>query len=200
MDTVLQARDCRGAALLDVIFACALVVVLAAIAIPSLHASRDRDASLMAARHLASKLSLLRVEAIRRNRSVAMRFAPDDLGRFAVYMDGDGDGVLQQDIDGGIDAPLESEAHVTHYFDSVSFAVARDVPAPDGNGIISAGSDPVRIGNSNLLSFSPHGSATSGAVYLAGRDAAQLCVRVLGSTGRVRVLRFDRARGEWRQD
>jgi hypothetical protein len=190
----------RGAALLDVIFTCSLIVLLVAIAIPSLHASRERDASLMAARVLANKLNSLRIEALRRNRAVAMRFDPDELGRFGSFVDGDGDGVLQQDIDGAVDPRLEEDAHVSQLFSLVSFDVPIDVPAPDGQGTIAARSDPVRIGNSNLLSFSPLGTSTSGTIYLAGRAGTQVCVRVLGVTGRIRVLRFDRATGAWRQD
>jgi hypothetical protein len=190
----------RGATLIDLIFTCGLIAVIAVVAIPSLHASRERDAALMAARHLASKLTVLRIEAIRRNRSVAMRFDPDELGRFGTYVDGDGDGVLQQDIDRGIDRSLEAEAHLAHYFATVSYRVALSVPMPDGSGVIAAGADPLRIGGSNLLSFSPVGSATSGTIYLAGRAGTQVCVRVFGATGRVRVLRFDRVSDAWRPD
>ena len=197
---MVEPRDPRGAALIDLIFACGLLVVLAAIAIPSLHASRERDAGRMAARHLANKFQMLRVEAVRRNSTAAMRFDPDDLGQYAVYADGDGDGVRQQDIDSSIDAPLEAGMHLSHVFSAAALRVATSVPAPDGSGTIDAGSDPIRIGNTNLVSFSPLGSSTSGTVYLATRDGSQWCIRLLGATGRVRVLWFDRARGVWRQD
>lgn len=195
-----SSADSRGVALLDVIFTCALIVVMAAIAIPSLHASRERDAAVTAARHLASRLSLLRVDALRRNRAVAVRFDPDDVGRFGSFADGDGDGISQQDIDANVDPRLEPETHVSDLFTLVSFHVPISIPAPDGNSVIAADSDPVRIGNSNFLSFSPVGTATSGTVYLAGRDGTQVCVRIFGATGRVRVLWFDRTIGAWRQD
>jgi hypothetical protein len=154
----------------------------------------------MAARFLASKLNLLRVEALRRNRTVAMRFDPDDLGRLEPYVDGDGDGVRQQDITDGIDVPLEPEAHVSQYFQAVAFRIPAAVPEPDGGGVINANADPVRIGNTDLLSFSPVSTSTSGTIYLAGRGGTQVCVRILGTTGRVRVLRFDQSSGIWRPD
>lgn len=190
----------RGVALLDLVFTCALIVVLATVALPSLQASRDRDAAVMAARHLASRLQLVRIDALRRNRIVAMRFDPDDLGRTGVFVDEDDDGVLQQDIDDGVDRRLEGDTHVADHFAQVSFYVPLQIPAPDGQGVIAADSDPVRIGNTNLLSFSPVGTSTSGTIYLAGRGGTQVCVRVLGVTGRVRVLIYDRASGAWRQD
>jgi hypothetical protein len=190
----------RGAALLDLVFACGLLVVMAAIAIPSLQAARERDSARLAARHLATKLTLLRVDAIRRNRAVAVRFDPDDLGRIAVYADGDGDGVLQQDIDAFIDTPLEASSHIAEIFAPVSLAIPFTMPAPDGDGLVLAGSDPVRLGSSAFLSFSPLGSATSGTIYLAGRGGVPACVRVFGATARVRVLWFDRTSGTWRAD
>jgi type II secretory pathway pseudopilin PulG len=192
--------DRRGAALIDLVFSCALIAVLAAIAIPSLQASRDRDATRMAARHLANTFQLLRVDAVRRNRSVAMRFDPGNLGRYATYMDGDGDGVLQGDIDQAIDPLLDPGAHLDDFFSTVSLRVALPLPTPDGAGTLPVEADPIRIGNTNLVSFSPLGSSTSGTIYLAGREGSQMCVRLLGSTGRVRVLWFDRASASWRPE
>jgi type II secretory pathway pseudopilin PulG len=193
-------RASRGAALIDLIFACAVFAVLAAMTIPSMFASRDRDATRLAARHLATKFVQLRVEAVRRNQFVALRFDPADLGRYAAYVDGDGDGVLQADVDQAIDAPLDASAHLADFFSTVSLRVALPVPMPDAAGMLPADADPVRIGNTNLVSFSPLGSSTSGTIYLAGRDGSQMCVRLLGSTGRVRVLWFDRASASWRPE
>jgi type II secretory pathway pseudopilin PulG len=189
-----------GAALVDLIAACAVMGILAAVSIPALQASRDRDEARMAARYLAQRLQMLRVEAIRRNRIVAMRFDPDDLGRIAAYVDGDGDGVQERDIERGVDSNIDADARLGDYFAGASLRVRSDVPAPDGGSVVDGGSDPVRIGSTNLLSFSPVGSATSGTIYLAARSGPQMCVRVLGTTGRVRVLWFDVASGAWRQD
>ena len=194
-----RARE-TGAALLDVLFTCSFIALLAAIAIPSLHASRERDAVEMAARHLASRMNLLRIEAIRRNRYVAMRFDPDDIGLYATFVDGDGDGVLQSDVSNGVDAALDREARVADNFASVAFRVPIDVPSPDGGGVIAAESDPIRIGKSNFVTFSPLGTSTSGTIYLAGRGGTQLCVRIFGATGRIRVMRFDPGTAKWRQD
>jgi hypothetical protein len=188
----------RGAALIDVVFTCGFIAILATIAIPSLHASRERDAGVLAARHVASKLNLLRVEAIRRNGTVAMRFDPNDIGRYAMYADGDGDGVSQHDVDSGIDAAIGHDAHVTDQFAGVNVRIPLALPAPDG-GVLDADSDPLRIGSSNFVSFGPLGTSTSGTIYISG-GGTQLCVRIFGATARVRVLRFDRATRSWRQD
>lgn len=195
-----MGTSARGAALIDVIFTCGLAAVIAGIAIPSLHATRERDAARTAARYLANRLHMARIEALRRNANVSIRFDPEDLGQIAAFVDGDGDGVLQRDIDDGVDTSLGLDAHITQLFPRVSIAIAATIPEPDGSGVLTAGSDPVRIGSSNLLSFSPLGSATSGSIYLVARGGLQLCVRVLGATGRMRVLWFEPASQSWRQE
>jgi type II secretory pathway pseudopilin PulG len=189
-----------GAALIDLVVTSALMVVMAAVAIPTLQATRQRDAARMASRFLAQRLQMLRIEAVRRNRNVALRFDPDDPGRISTYVDGDGDGVLERDIEVDVDTIVIAESRLSDYFGAVSLRVAATVPAPDGIGTVLAGSDPVRIGNTNLLSFSPLGSATSGTIYLAAQSGPQMCVRILGTTGRVRVMWFDAASGTWRRD
>jgi hypothetical protein len=189
-----------GAALVDLVAACAVMAIVASVAIPSIQATRERNEPRMAARYLAQRLQTIRIQAVRRNRMVALRFDPAVRGRLGTYVDGDGDGVEERDVERGVDTTIEAETHLADYFAGVSLQVRSDVPSPDGGGTLAAGSDPVRIGSSNLLSFSPLGSATSGTVYLAARAGPQMCVRVLGSTGRVRVLWFDVASGTWRQD
>jgi hypothetical protein len=190
----------RGAALIDVVFACGLTCIIAAVAIPTLHATRERDAGRMAARYLAHRLQLVRVEAVRRNTTAAMQFNTAASDLLAVYVDGDGDGVLRADIEAGIDPLLAPPARLADYFAGVSLRILNDMPAPDGHGTLAHDSDPVRLGASDLLSFSPLGSATSGTIYLAGRAGPQLAVRVMGATGRLRVLWFDAVSGEWRGD
>lgn len=182
------------------ICACALIASIAGIALPALNATRDRDVARLAARHLAMEMQRLRFEALKRNAAVAIRFDPDDLGRMRLYADGDRDGVLQRDVDAGIDPPIGGSTHLSDDFAGVALAIAHDVPDPEGTGILVAGSDPIRIGSSNFVTFSPLATATSGTLYLAARHGPQVCVRILGATGRLRVLWFDQAARTWRQD
>jgi type II secretory pathway pseudopilin PulG len=192
-------KNARGAALVDVIVACAVSAVLAAVAIPSLHASRDRDAVRMAAQYLAQRVQQARLEALKRNVEVAFRFDPDEPGLMGSFVDGDGDGVLQRDIDAGTDHRLAPEMRLSDSFERVALEIAADVPDPDGGSTLAAGSDPIRIGSSNFVSFSPLGGVTSGTIYVAGRGGQQACVRILGATGRVRVLWFNQGARQWQQ-
>lgn len=60
----------------------------------------------------------------------------------------------------------------------------------------SAAGDGVRIGTSRMLTLGPDGTATSGTLYVQGRKG-QYAIRVLGATGRTRVLRFDAGARQW---
>jgi hypothetical protein len=184
----------------DVVVACGLAGVMAAVAIPSVHAARDNYAPRLAARFVAARLLNARVEALRRNAAVAVRFDPGDLGRMALYVDGDADGVRQVDIDAGVDQRLGAELRLADYFGTIALQVREGVPSPDGGGTLAAGDDPLRIGVANMVSFGPLGTATPGTIYLAGAAGPQVAVRVFGATATVRVLWFDRVASAWRDD
>ena len=188
-----------GFALVDLVVACAISAVIAAVTLPTLHATRERDAVRMAAKYLAQRIQHARLEALKRNAEVALRFDPDEPGLLGAFADGDGDGVLQRDIDAGTDHRLSPDTRLHDTVGSVALEIASDIPDPDGGSALSAGSNPIRIGSTNFLSFSPLGSSTSGSIYLAGPSGQQACVRILGATGRTRVLWFNTAIRQWQQ-
>jgi type II secretory pathway pseudopilin PulG len=195
-----RAEGHRGTTFLDLLVVCAVIAIVSAVAIPSVAGARDGRQARLAGRFLAQRLQLVRFEALRRNRAVAVRFDPDTLGLMSVYVDGDGDGVLQRDIERGVDTRIAADASVGDYFAGVTLRVSGRIPRPDEDGVIDIGDNPVRLGGSNLLTFTPAGTATSGTIYLAGRGGPQVCVRVFGAAGRVRVLWFDAAARAWRQE
>jgi Type II transport protein GspH len=194
------APEERGAALIDVVFTVGLVAVLSGIAIPAWLTTREYAAQRAGARYIAARLQDARIQALKRNVIVALRFDPGDLDRFALYLDGDGDGVLTGDILSGTDRLIGAEHRWSEYTSAVKLLVRDDVPEPETGSPLAAGSDPLRVGSSTLVSFSPVGSCTSGTIYLAGSSGPQMAVRLLGSTGRLRVLRYDSARRRWSED
>lgn len=165
----------------------ATLCILAAIAVPRATATIERSQALDAARYFKTQLMLARSRAVVRSVMVSLRFQQDARGFFfTVFADGNGNGVRTAEIDAGIDRPVEGPTRVSDMFPSVDIAMAAD-----GSG------DPVQIGLSNLLSFSPLGTATSGSIYLRGRDGSRFTVRVWGVTARARLLRYVPARDEW---
>ena len=63
---------------------------------------------------------------------------------------------------------------------------------------LEPGSDPLRIGRTALVTFSPLGSSSSGTLYVAAHRGPQMAIRLYGASGRVRVLMFDTRSGQWR--
>ncbi len=191
----------RGAALIDVVVAASVLIVLAGITVPALQGMHEHARVLAATRYVSARLHAARFEAIRRNHVVAVHVAGADAGyAFTLVADGNGNGVLQRDIDLGIDVPLGASDRLDHHFSGITFRVPADVPDMDGDGVVAAASDPVRFGRSALISFNPIGGCTSGTLYIAGADGPQGAVRLLGATGRIRAMWFDGGAGRWRAD
>jgi hypothetical protein len=177
-----------GFSVIDLVFACAALCVLCAIAIPHTLTGIERSRGLAAARYLAAQMALARAQAVSRSTTIALRFVEGAQGiRISVIQDGNRNGVRARDIDLQIDRPLEPSIMLSDLFPGVEIGLTPHIPA----------TDPVQIGGSNILSFTAHGTATPGSIYVRGRDGTQWVVRVLGATARSRVLRFVSATGEW---
>ena len=80
----------------------------------------------------------------------------------------------------------------------VSLRINQPVTEIDGTRVLAPGDDPLRIGSTALLCFSPVGGATSGTLYVASPRGPQMAIRIFGGTGRVRVLRFEAQSRQWR--
>ena len=100
------------------------------------------------------------------------------------------------DISSGEDLLVRPRWLLRDQFAGVAFGFEAGVPDVDG-GDTSSDPDPIRVGLSRMLSFSPTGTSSSGTVYLRGRGAHQLAVRVLGGTGRIRSYDFDFGSRTW---
>jgi hypothetical protein len=191
-----RSRACSaGFAMLDVLFALALGTTLVALAVPGTRDSVDELRTRMAARYLASRLSAARIEAVARSTCIGLRFTPlsHDYG-FVPYADGNGNGIRSSDISSGIDAPLGAAESLRDKFPDVQLELMNGYPDADGQP--GTGADGVRVGSARIATMSPDGTATPGTLYLHGRRS-QFAVRILGATGRVRMLRYERATGTW---
>ncbi len=167
----------------------ALMLVLGAMAFPQAMAGLDRSRAGIAARYLSAQMALARTQAVARSASVALRFGPENTGyEFDTFIDGNSNGVLSRDILSGVDRRISRPQRLREQFPTVTIDVRPEA---------GAGTDPVRIGQSNLLVFTPRGTATAGSIYVLGRDGSQFVVRVVGATGRTRVERYNRVRRTW---
>lgn len=150
----------------------------------------------MAARHLAGRIIGARLDAVQRSARVALRFERVDHDYMvATYADGNRNGVRTAEIADGTDPPIAPGERLSDHFADVSFALSPGVPDLDGSRD-AGGMDGVRIGTARILTLGPDGTATSGTVYIRGRQG-QYAVRVLGATGRVRIFQYHSGAGEW---
>ena len=184
----------RGFTLIELLLTAALGVTLVALAIPSTTTGIEEIRAAAAARHVASRIGLARIDAIRGATTVALRFVP--VGRdysFSTHVDGNGNGIRTTEITSGIDLTVGGPERLSDARQDVVFGLMAGLPDLDG---MQGNEDGVRVGTSRILSLSPDGSSTSGTIYVHGRRA-QYAVRVLGATGRVRLYYYDTGAARW---
>jgi hypothetical protein len=192
------ATSQTGAALVDMVMASSLCVIAMAMAVPVVGGTLDREHTIVGTQFLAGQLQRARFESLRRARSVAVRVEiVGERTRLRLYADGNGNGVLQKDIDRGIDGPLAPPLWLDEQAADVSLRINQSIRDAGGSMALAPGDDPLRIGNTSLLAFSPLGGATSGTLYVAAHRGPQMAIRVFGATGRVRVLMFDAQTQQW---
>ena len=179
--------------------AISVLTIVAGTAIPFAHAAVDQSRAAAAASYMAGLMAKSRFEAVRRSAFVAIRFVESADGYWLrSFVDGNGNGVRSLDISRGIDRPISASEKLDFHFPGVTFAIAPTVTNPDAGEPFDT-SDPIQIGATPLLSFSPNGSATSGTLFIRGQRLSQFAVRILGATGRTRVFQFNFEERIWRK-
>jgi type II secretory pathway pseudopilin PulG len=188
----------RGYTLIDMLIVIVVLTTLFAISIPALSGAADAARLRGAAFHISARLALVRMQAVRRYANVALRFQMQNgQYRYQTFADGDGDGVKSADITSGRDVPIGEDEGIGDNYPGVSFGFLPGCPLVGGG---TPGGNPIRIGNTTLLSVSPAGTATSGTLYLRGRGDVAYALVVLGATGRTTLLRCDARAGTWSVD
>ena len=187
-----------GYSLLELTFAVGLVGTLGAIAGPQLLAGVDDVRAAGAVRYVSGRLQRARMEAVARSVDVALQFVQTSGGyTYAEYRDGNGNGIRTRDIQRGVDPQITAVERLPDQFAGVDFGVLPGLPAVDSGGA-APGTDPIKLGLSNILTFTALGNSSSGSLYVRGRRNAQYVIRVFGETGKTRVLKFDGRARQWR--
>jgi type II secretory pathway pseudopilin PulG len=190
-----RARPQSGLTILELLFTMAIAATITVIALPLTGNAVDEIRTRMAARYLEGQIMRARMDALRRSRAVGLRFVPSEGDYlFGVYADGNGNGIRTADIALAIDTELFAPERLGDKYPGVRFELMPDVPEIDGN--TGGARDGVHIGTARILSLTPDGSSSSGTLYLRGRRA-QYAVRVMGVTGRTRVLQYVTGEGAW---
>jgi type II secretory pathway pseudopilin PulG len=186
-----------GYSLVELLFVAGLVATLSAVAIPQTLAALDDFRAAGAARYVAARLQRARMEAIMRSAEVGMKFTKTSTGyTFAVYVDGNANGIRSTDIANGMDRKLSGPERLTDSFRDVDFGTLDGLPAVDA-GTPAPGSDPIRLGPSDMITFTSRATSSAGSIYIRSRRT-QYVVRIFATTAKTRLLKFDAQSRQWK--
>jgi prepilin-type N-terminal cleavage/methylation domain-containing protein len=188
----------NGFTLIELVTVLGVTATVAAGGVPQLLAATDALQAVGAVRYVAARLQQTRMEAVMRSANVAIRFVPDGGSySYAVYQDGNGNGVSSRDIQRGVDTEIHPAEKLPDAFSGVDFGVMPSLPPADPGGTVP-GTDPIKLGSSNMVSFSSSGTSSTGTLYVLSRQHTQYAVVIFGDTGKTRVLQYDLKSRQWR--
>ena len=190
-----------GFQLVELVIALAVAAILAALTVPALLSASSGLRLQLAAAELAGVLRAARSFAVLRSANVAVKFHPAPRKiTFSLYRDGDGDGVLNRDIDAGTDPLVAPPRPLVYLGGGVTFGFPPG-PAPRDPGnpaaTLDRRDDPIRFNGSDLASFTPLGESTPGTAYITDGVRSLAAVRVYGRTAKVQILYYDFLRRRW---
>ena len=175
-----------GYSLLELIVALGIILLMGSVALPNILGYRQEMALVGAAQSFKIEFMRARSIAAMKNTQTAIRFETDASGRtnYSTYIDGNFNGVLAADIATGTDSRIAGPFRLDAGQSGVEVGVLPEAPSPDGGRL---GLEPIRFGNSRMVSFSPLGTGSPGTFYLRTKSS-MAGVRVTGGSARVRIM------------
>jgi len=179
----------KGQTLIELLVVLSLMTCVGAIGSSVMAHARRSIALAAGTSELRALFQRARMTAVAHNRNVAIRFRPvGDLWSWTVYEDGDGDGVRNDDINRGVDFPIDRPR--LFQYQPVRIGVPSGAVVDPMTGQLLSLRLPVRFGTSQLCSFSPAGEATNGSVVLTDGEHATI-LRVSGTSAWISVMRWN---------
>jgi hypothetical protein len=179
----------------------ALASIAVLMAAPAVAHLRDAGRAAAAARHVAVMFQAQRWKSVTQARTRGWFF--ERLGgawTWSEVEDGNGNGLRTAEVRSGTDRTVGSP----HRLDEIVRHVRLGFPPggpfpviPPGSGNIADTADPVQFGVSDIVSFTPLGSSSSGTLYLTDGREGLYAVVLYGPTVRVRVWRYDPRERKW---
>jgi len=150
--------------------------------------------------HVRNLLITTRANAIALGANRAVKFTQrDGVWYYAIYDDSNRNGVLNEEINSGIDPIVEGPYALfsVNSIGRVGFP-AKGVDDPDTGNPIDPGESAVNFNRSTLCSFSAVGSGTPGSIYLTNGSEAMM-IRSSGDSGHIRTMTYDSLRRRWEE-
>jgi type II secretion system GspH-like protein len=153
-----------------------------------------------AAAELAATFFRARAYALVRGVTVGIKWRKDG-GRYewALYRDGNGNGIRTAEIASGIDRSLGLALAWPRRDVRPGILQGTTVPDPGSPGHALDPADPIRFNGSDICSFTAAGESTPGSVYLSDGRERMAVVRVFGRSAKVRTLYYFRGERSWRR-
>jgi type II secretory pathway pseudopilin PulG len=193
--------DARGITLLETVVTVVIVSLAVIVVLPALGRMRASALTATGARHLAVTCHALRWKSVAQGRGHGLYFVRDTTGwSWYEVRDGNGNGLRLIDIANGSDPTLAGPRRLEDVASGVTlgFPLGNPIPrVPPSTGWIDDLDDPIRIGNTKLLAFSPAGTSSSGTIYVTDRREHLYAVVLYGRTAKLRVWRYAAASGQW---
>jgi len=191
----------KGFTLIELVVVLALLGSLLTLSVPPLLRTSDDLRLRMAAGEIVGVFRSSRSFAQRYDANVAVKFNTEKNGvvTFALYRDGNGNGVLNKDIISGKDRLVMPPQSLKLLGRDVGFGFPPGPPPrdPSTGKPMDRLDDPIRFNDSDLASFSPLGTATPGTVYLRNGSGHLVAVRLYDRTGKVAILAYDAKTQKW---
>lgn len=187
----------KGFSLLEVLAVVTIMAIIALCAAPSFGSYRRRASVVSQANELREIFRAVRSRAIARSSHAGVKFVRSgELWTYALYDDGDGDGIRTDDINSGVDPRYAGPKVLTQFHLAAIALLPYPIRDPDGDPLPPT-SSPVQFNRSTICSFAAGGTGTPGTIYITDGGGELYAVRVYGASGRVRMLRYDGGRKRW---
>lgn len=193
----------RGFEIAELVVSLAVLTAVLMLGLPALTHFASGLRLRLAAGELEGALRNARSLAIRLDTEVAVKFRPrpDGSATWAVYRDGNGNGILNRDIAAGIDPQVTPPQALEELGRRMRFGFPPGKPARDPGDphlLLRFADDPIRFNQSDLASFGPLGTSTPGSLYVTDGQSRLMAVRVFGRTGKVKIIVYDFDAEIWR--
>jgi prepilin-type N-terminal cleavage/methylation domain-containing protein len=194
-------RASKGFTLAELLVVLAVVGIAVSVGIPSAAAIRESGRAEAGARVIAAELSAQRWKGVTGHGTRGLQFRRLAGGwAWREVADGNGNGLRTAEITRGIDRAVSPDVRLESLVEHVTIGIPPGGPypeAPPGTGLLGDTDDPVRFGASDLVSFGPLGTASSGTLYVTDRKNGFCAIVLFGPSSRLRVWRYLPGENRW---